>query len=83
MLKQCILMRQKCFLNGGFLKKNILYFFLNFWLPLLEIIVDFFDDLKRLTSGYASFDMKDDGGIILLFIFLIFMGKFYEKYFSK
>jgi translation factor GUF1, mitochondrial len=30
-------------------------------LPLLEVIVDFFDQLKRNSSGYASFDLKDDG----------------------
>ncbi|KAL3077908.1 hypothetical protein niasHS_013437 [Heterodera schachtii] len=30
-------------------------------LPLVEIIVDFFDRLKLTTSGFASFDQKDDG----------------------
>lgn len=29
--------------------------------PLADIIVDFFNTLKRLTSGYASFDYEMDG----------------------
>ncbi|TKR95816.1 hypothetical protein L596_009936 [Steinernema carpocapsae] len=30
-------------------------------LPLAEIITDFFEQLKRITSGYASFDYELDG----------------------
>lgn len=28
-------------------------------LPLREIIVDFYDELKSITSGYATFDYED------------------------
>ncbi|KAF4522629.1 hypothetical protein B566_EDAN003611 [Ephemera danica] len=34
---------------------------LQFHLPLSEIIIDFHDRLKSLTSGYASFDYEDHG----------------------
>ena len=34
---------------------------LQFILPLNEIITDFHDELKSLTSGYASFDYEDCG----------------------
>jgi translation elongation factor EF-4 len=34
---------------------------LQFHLPLSEIIIDFHDRLKSLTSGYASFDYEDKG----------------------
>ena len=30
-------------------------------LPLNEIIVDFYNELKAVTSGYASFDYEDSG----------------------
>lgn len=32
-----------------------------FLLPLNEIIVDFHDVLKRVTSGYGTFDYEDSG----------------------
>ncbi|KAH9676398.1 translation factor GUF1-like [Citrus sinensis] len=33
--------------------------FMKYCLPLREIVVDFYNELKSLTSGYASFDYED------------------------
>jgi hypothetical protein len=34
---------------------------LEFMLPLNEIVTDFFNELKHVTSGYGSFDYEDAG----------------------
>ena len=34
---------------------------LQFRFPLSEIIIDFYDELKSVSSGYASFDYEEDG----------------------
>lgn len=33
--------------------------FMKYRMPLREIVVDFYNELKSLTSGYASFDYED------------------------
>lgn len=33
--------------------------FMKYRMPLREIVVDFYNELKSITSGYASFDYED------------------------
>ena len=50
-------------------------------LPLSEVIVDFFDNLKALSSGYASFDYEDFGYQLTdLVKVTIYVGKKLESY---
>ena len=46
-------------LNSHYIDNNRLL--LQFRFPLSEIIIDFYDELKSVSSGYASFDYEDDG----------------------
>ena len=46
--------REQTALENGFIVYKVVF-------PLSEIIVDFYDELKSLTSGYGSFDYEDAG----------------------
>ncbi|XP_038625059.1 translation factor GUF1, mitochondrial isoform X1 [Tachyglossus aculeatus] len=54
-----------CLAHRG-VQKNMVYIdqhrvLLKFLFPLNEVVVDFYDALKSLSSGYASFDYEDAG----------------------
>lgn len=46
--------REQATLENGFTVYKVVF-------PLSEIIVDFYDELKSITSGYGSFDYEDAG----------------------
>ncbi|KAG5845313.1 hypothetical protein ANANG_G00137490 [Anguilla anguilla] len=53
-------------LNRRAVQKNMVYIddhrvMMKYLFPLNEIVVDFYDHLKSLSSGYASFDYEDAG----------------------
>lgn len=53
-------------LNRRGLQKNLVYIddhrvMMKYLFPLNEIVVDFYDSLKSMSSGYASFDYEDAG----------------------
>lgn len=41
--------------------------FMKYRLPLREIVIDFYNELKSITSGYATFDYEDDEWVQLAF----------------
>ncbi|XP_062991422.1 translation factor GUF1, mitochondrial [Elgaria multicarinata webbii] len=52
--------------NRRAVQKDLLYIddhrvMMKYFFPLNEIVVDFYDSLKSLSSGYASFDYEDAG----------------------
>ncbi|XP_031424678.1 translation factor Guf1, mitochondrial [Clupea harengus] len=53
-------------LNRRAIQKNMVYIdehrvMMKYVFPLNEIVVDFYDNLKSMSSGYASFDYEDAG----------------------
>uniref|UniRef100_A0AAY4CAG1 Tr-type G domain-containing protein n=1 Tax=Denticeps clupeoides TaxID=299321 RepID=A0AAY4CAG1_9TELE len=53
-------------LNRRAVQKNMVYIddqrvMMKYLFPLNEVVVDFYDQLKSLSSGYASFDYEDAG----------------------
>ena len=45
--------------------------FMKYRLPLREIVVDFYNELKSMTSGYASFDYEDSEYVLILSLFAL------------
>jgi len=58
-IMKLVMARRGVYVNTHFLDVNKVQ--LNFELPLLEVIYDFYDKLKSSTKGYASFDYDHIG----------------------
>ena len=49
-------------------------------LPLNEIIVDFYDSLKQVTSGFASFDYEPEDYVVSRLVRVDFLVNRLEKF---
>uniref|UniRef100_A0AAY4CBQ0 Tr-type G domain-containing protein n=1 Tax=Denticeps clupeoides TaxID=299321 RepID=A0AAY4CBQ0_9TELE len=63
---KAVLCSAKLMKNRRAVQKNMVYIddqrvMMKYLFPLNEVVVDFYDQLKSLSSGYASFDYEDAG----------------------